>query len=93
MASSKRVTISLPGKIADDLDFISARLGVSRSAFLSQLLTEANLGDLRSLVSTLPESPSEGDTRRFRGESRQFVKSRIDQLHTMQGGLFDDTTE
>lgn len=93
MASSKRVTISLPTRIADDLDYISARLGISRSAFLAQLLTEANLSALRSLVSTLPESPSEGDARRFRGESRQFVKSRMDQLQSMQGGLFDDPTE
>lgn len=93
MASSKRVTISLPTQIAGDLDYISARLGISRSAFLAQLLTEANLSDLRALVSTLPESPSEGDTRRFRGESRRFVKTRMHQLQSMQGGLFDDSAE
>lgn len=93
MATSKRVTISLPAGITEDLDYISSRLGISRSAFLAQLLTEADLGKLRSLLSTLPEAPTEGDARRFRGESRSFVKQRMEQLQSMQGGLFDDSAD
>lgn len=93
MAASKRVTISLPSDIADDLSYIASRLGISRSAFLAQLLTEANLGKIRALLSTIPDDPSDGDVKRFRGESRQFVEDRMSQLQSMQGGLFDDTAD
>lgn len=93
MPSSKRITLSLPGHIVDDIDHIASRLGISRSAFVAQMLADAQLSHVRALLSSLPEEPTEGDTRRFRGESRRYVKERMDSLQNMQGGLFDDPTE
>ena len=55
MASLKRVSLSIPGGLADNLDYISKRLGVSRSAFVTQLLLEAQLDSLASLLSSIPD--------------------------------------
>ncbi len=91
MSSSKRVSISLPNDIVFNLDYISARLGISRSAFIAQVLTQADLLSVRALLQNLPEQPSGADTRRFRGESRTFVREQLDRLVKLQGGLFDDS--
>jgi hypothetical protein len=91
MTTLKRVSLSLPISVADDLDYISSRLGVSRSAFVSQMLVSADLGQMRSLLSSIPVQPSEADTKRFRGESREFVKDQLTRLAKLQGGLFDDS--
>ena len=90
MSSLKRVSISLPSEIADDLDYVAGRLGISRSAFVAQILTQTDLPSVRTLLKSIPEQPSEADTKRFRGESKQFVKIQIDRLQQLQGGLFDD---
>jgi hypothetical protein len=93
MPTLKRVSISLPTAVADDLDYISSRLGISRSAFVSQTLLSADLGHLRTLLQSIPEQPSEADTRRFRGDSRAFVREQLSRLEKLQGGLFDDSAE
>jgi predicted transcriptional regulator len=91
MSSLKRVSISLPSQIADDLDYIAKRLGISRSAFVAQVLTQTNLPSVRALLANTPEQPSEADTRRFRGESKKFVEVQLTRLEKLQGGLFDDS--
>lgn len=92
MASLKRVSLSIPGDLADNLDYISKRLGVSRSAFVTQLLLEGQLDNLASLLSTIPEQPSEADIKRFRGDSKVYVREQLERLQQLQGGLFDDST-
>tara|TARA_R100000655_G_C2980028_1_gene191651 strand:- start:479 stop:760 length:282 start_codon:yes stop_codon:yes gene_type:complete len=91
MASLKRVSLSIPGGLADNLDYISKRLGVSRSAFVTQLLLEAQLDSLASLLSSIPEQPSEADIKRFRGDSKVYVREQLERLQKLQGGLFDDS--
>jgi len=92
MASLKRVSLSIPGELADNLDYISRRLGVSRSAFVTQLLLEGQLDHLASLLASIPEQPSEADVKRFRGDSRAYVREQLERLQRLQGGLFDDST-
>ncbi len=93
MATLKRVSLSIPGELADNLDYIAHRLGVSRSAFVTQVLLEGHLDKLASLLSTIPEQPSEADTRRFRGDSKAYVREQLERLQLLQGGLFDDSTD
>lgn len=90
MAGFKRVSLSLPSEVVDDLDYISKRLGISRSAFVSQMLLSVELGSVRALVASIPESPTDADARRFRGDSREFVREQLEKLQGLQGGLFDD---
>ena len=90
MADTRRISLSVPTDLASDLDYISSRLGVSRSGFVTQLLLSAELGKLRSLIESIPEQPSEADARRFRGDSKRYIAESIARLQELQGTLFDD---
>lgn len=48
----KKVTVSLPPKILADLDHIAALVGLSRSAFLSSILSQS-LPEIKSTVDSL----------------------------------------
>ena len=90
---TKRVSLSLPTSVVSDIDYICSRLGVSRSGFISQILLQADMGSLRALVSNIPEQPSDGDLKRFRGSSAAYFEEQLKRLQSLQGGLFDDPTE
>jgi hypothetical protein len=93
MSSLKRVSLSIPAGLASNLDYISGRLGISRSAFVAQILLESRLDELASLLGSIPEQPSETDKRRFRGDSKAYVREQLERLQGLQGGLFDDATD
>lgn len=93
MADIKRITLSVPTDLASDLDYVSSRLGISRSGFVTQLLLGADLGALRSLLAAVPEQPTDSDAKRFRGDSKVFIQTQLERLHAMQGGLFDDSEQ
>ena len=74
MSGLKRISISIPSELSDNLDYLATRLGVSRSGLISQMLVSADLGSLRSLLEAIPEQPTEGDIKRFRGDSRSVIE-------------------
>lgn len=76
MSTVRRVTFSLPIALADDLDYVHRRVGVSKSAFVSHLLGEA-VRDLRKLLESLPPDPSVEDLVRFRGASAELTERRV----------------
>ena len=82
----KKVSMSLPAAVVDDLDHISARLGISRSALTGQLLAAA-LPDMRALLDIIPPAPTPSDLVRFRGESADVVRARLDSLLRAQSDL------
>jgi hypothetical protein len=83
----------MPADLVDDLDYISGRLGISRSGFVSGLLMAGELRSLRTILQNIPENPTEADAKRFRGDSRAYIESKLQELQRMQGGLFDDSTD
>lgn len=93
MTGIKRVSISLPTDLAEDVDYVSSRLGMTRSAFITQFLLGGELDKLRSVLSTIPEQPSEADVKRFRGDSRAYIADQLSKLQHLQGGLFDDSAD
>lgn len=93
MADIKRVSLSLPSSVVEDLDYISNRLGISRSGFLTQVLLQSDLASLRALLASIPESPTDDDVKRFRGSSVDFIRERVEALQQLQGGLFDGSGE
>lgn len=93
MGTLKRVSLSIPGELADNLDYISGRLGISRSAFVTQLLLEGRLDHLAALLRNIPEQATEADARRFRGDSKAYIREQLEHLQKLQGGLFDDSAD
>lgn len=84
-----RVTFTVPPAVRSDLDYLSTRLGVTKSALVSELLAPA-LGDLRSLMEMVPENPTEEDVIRARGRSNDLIVQRLQNLRRIEGDLFDD---
>lgn len=73
---ARRCSFSLPEQVSDDLRSVSARLGVTQSALLVQLLGWP-LNDLARLVDSIPENPTPEDVRRLRGASVALIQSRV----------------
>jgi len=71
--------------MASDLEYISKRMGVSKSAALTNLSAEP-ISDLRTLLEDLPENPTQADIIRSRGASAKIVKKRMDSLKRLEGG-------
>lgn len=82
-----RVSVSLPTSLVDDLAYLSGRLGVSRSALISQLLSGA-ASDLRKLLEQVPLNPTPEDMVRFRGSSVNVVRERIESVKELGDDLF-----
>lgn len=86
-APMKKVSLSVPPHLVADLDHVSGRLGISRSALVSQLLDSA-LPDMRRLIDLIPPAPSAADLVRFRGESADVVRSRVESVRQSADDLF-----
>lgn len=82
-----KVAMSLPRSLVDDLDYLVARLGVSRSALAAELLSEA-VAEMRRVVSLIPPNPTPADLLRMRGESEAFVRERIANAARLTDDLF-----
>lgn len=85
MSTVKRISLSVPVALAEDLDYIHRRVGVSKSALVSELLT-TGIGPLRELLETLPQHPTPDDLVRFRGASAEVAQARINALQTLIDG-------
>lgn len=79
MATSKRLTITVPEDVLLQLDFASAKMQISRSAFVSGLLVNS-LPSLCSVLAKLPDVPedaTDGHSRRFRGEAVRVISRQL----------------
>lgn len=84
-----RMSFTVPPTLRANLDYLSARMGVTKSALVSELLGPS-LGDLRSLMEMVPENPTEEDVLRARGKSNELIVQRLQSLRRIEGDLFDD---
>jgi hypothetical protein len=83
----RKLSFSLPPELVDDLDYLSSRLGVTRSALLASLMLEP-MHDLRSMVESIPEDPTHEDIVRLRGKSEAIVEQRVSSLRRLGNDLF-----
>lgn len=83
------MTFTVPPSIRQNLDYLSARMGVTKSALVSELLATP-LGDLRDLMDMVPENPTEADLLRASGKSNELIAARLRSLRSIEGDLFDD---
>ena len=82
-----RRTYSFPTELSDDIEYLSGVLGVSRSAFLTSLLTET-CSDLRRLLGDIDIQDPNSALKRFRGSSMDLVNERVEQLKGLDNDLF-----
>lgn len=82
-----RMSFSLPVEFQRDLNYLSSRLSITKSALLSDLLS-VPLGDLRDLVASIPPQPTEDDLLRARGRSRELIQDRLKAVRDSQPDLF-----
>lgn len=73
---SYRASFSLPVSLAVGINRVAKRLGVSQSAFVTELLSEA-VADIERLLNLLPPSPTSDDVLRLRGASASVIRARI----------------
>lgn len=86
MAMSK-ISVSLPAQLVEDLDYLAERTGVSRSALIGELLTEA-ASEVRKILELVPPNPTPAEMLRMRGQSEDAVRQRLQSLKGMTDDLF-----
>lgn len=82
----RKIHVSIPDTVVEDLDYISKRMGITRSALLSNLIAEPTY-DLRTLMETVPENPTPQDIMRSRGASASLIKKRLDDFSSIADDL------
>lgn len=72
----RRVNVSLPDRLADDLDYMAVRMGITRSALVGELLQEVSR--LAEIMRDVPEDGvTPGDVLRARGRSLALIQERV----------------
>ena len=89
MSKSRKVSLSLDATLVSNLDYLSARMSVSRSALVTQLLLDG-VAHMRRLVEVIPPNPTPADLVRMRGESIEEVRARIESLKSLENDLFSE---
>ena len=87
MAKTSKISVSLPPELVADLDYLSGRMGVSRSALIAEFMSEA-AAETRRLLELVPPNPTPADVLRMRGQSEEVIRARIDSLKGMIDDLF-----
>lgn len=87
MTKTRKISVSLAAQLVDDLDYLSGRMGVSRSAILSELLVGA-VAETRRVLELVPPNPTPADVLRMRGESEEVVRQRLASLQGIADDLF-----
>lgn len=82
-----KISVSLPSEIVDDLDYLSSRIGVSRSALIGQLMSES-VPEVRRLLELVPPNPTPAELLRMRGQSEDAIRQRLQSLKGMTNDLF-----
>lgn len=80
MTAFKRITLTIDPTLLSRIDHVSALMGVSRSAFVSQLLTDT-VGEMYDFLESV-QVPDDPDAARMRGRSAEYVQHRIEELMT-----------
>lgn len=89
MSKSRKVSLSMDANLVANLDYLSSRMSVSRSALVTQLLLDG-VAHMRRLVEVIPPNPTPADLVRMRGESIEEVRARIESLKSLENDLFSE---
>lgn len=81
----RKLSISVPDSMVSDLNYVSHRMGISKSALVSNLSADP-IHDMREILESLPENPTPDEILRSRGASVDMVKKRISNLNQLVEG-------
>lgn len=91
-----RASFTLPPEVVRELDYVSRRLGATKSSIVSEVLSEA-LGPLSELLRAVPEgstvSDADGSLMRFRGVSGDIIRDRLNSLRDLLSDIDPDSFE
>lgn len=87
--ATKKVSLSIDEAHVEDLDYITTRMGISRSALVSQLLGEA-LPSMRKVIELIPAAPTPVDVVRYRGESAAIIEERLESVRRATTDMFSE---
>lgn len=91
MPNMKRASFTLPPEVIQQLDFISNRLGVSKSSIVGDFLSKG-LGPICELLRAMPQdssAPPADVVRRLRGASGEQIRGELDHLRDVFDSLED----
>lgn len=99
MAHMRRASFSLPPDVLDQLDYVSRRLGASKSSVVAEVLGEV-LGPLSGVLRALPEdadalgsSDASASLLRFRGASGEVIRDRLNAARDAADAINPDAFE
>jgi hypothetical protein len=87
MSKFVRTSFTARPELLADLDFLSARMRVSKSAIINDILGGA-VAYLRALVESVPANPTREDILRMRGKSEEVIADALRQYRELDQGLF-----
>ena len=89
-STSKRLNLSLPSNLYEQVHFVSRHMGISASALVYQII----LSSLPRLVSNLrnskPDESTASTVKRLRGHSLASIKAQYEGVVQMGGRRHDD---
>lgn len=84
-----KISVTVSPELVANLDYVAGRMGVSRSAIISEVLS-GPIADMRTMLEQLPLDPTPADVVRFRGASAEVVKDRLTNLQGIADDLLSD---
>jgi hypothetical protein len=81
----QKISVTVSPTLVADLDYIGSRIGASRSALISELMSPA-AADMRRLLESFPPEPTPADVLRLRGESAQVIREHLGKLQEVASG-------
>lgn len=88
-----RVTFTMPASLARDINRLARRMGVSQSAFISELLTDPILA-MCDVIDAIPETGATADdVKRARGKSVALIRDVIEQAQAVARESSDDAPD
>ena len=86
MRKKQKISVTVSPELVADLDYISSRVGASRSALISELLSPGAAA-MRAILEQIPADPTPADALRLRGESAGLIREHLDKLRDMENDL------
>lgn len=90
MARLLKITVSVPADLVDGLDYVSDRLGVSRSSVVAQLLSAPVASIVAVLRNDLQHWQASTDDLRSRGRSELLIRQRLENAQRLVGDLLSE---
>ncbi len=82
MAHKKRISMTLPEEVLNDLDFLTLNLGVSRSTLITAIL-ECNVGTMAEVLRSCMPTSDRPDDGVVLSRNPKIVREYLDSLSTI----------